>query len=328
MTYSLRRIALHKIIDAASVLDRLALSKSTVIEDIRYELINKCKFSDLWPHEQISADQLRMDAYYENIQGLVSPGSVVLDLGTSTGILTIWASRLASAVYAINHSQFLIEITRKFAKGNSIHNIKFCCAHTSAYQPPEAIDILILEQMGAWLANESMIPNLVDMRNRALKAGGRILPNRFSLFVEPVELKDEWHVPFIWDQHAYGVDLSQLRNEAAIRKVITLTESKPVWQLYLETVNPRETPRTVTIRRTIERSGRLDGLAVWFDSGTTEGIWLTTQPSAPQIPWQLSIVRTAPRHFEAGMSVNFKVTPALGGRPEVAIGFRQARSCR
>jgi hypothetical protein len=148
------------------------------------------------------------------------------------------------------------------------------------------------------------------------------------LFVEPVELKDEWHVPFIWDQHAYGVDLSQLRNEAAIRKAITLTESKPVWQLYLETVNSRETPRTVTVRRTIERSGRLDGLAVWFDSGTKEGAWLTTQPSAPQIPWQLSIVRTAPRHFEAGMSVNFKVTPALRGRPVVAIGFRQARSCR
>jgi len=102
----------------------------------------------------------------------------------------------------------------------------------------------------------------------------------------------------------------------------------PTRPLYLETVNSRETPRTVTVRRTIERTGRLDGLAVWFDSGTKQGTWLTTQPSAPQIPWQLSIVRTAPRHFEAGMSVNFKETPALRGRPEVAIGFRQARSCR
>lgn len=42
-------------------------------------------------HQLMLDDQIRMAAYKNAIQEVVKPGMVVLDLGTGTGILGLWA---------------------------------------------------------------------------------------------------------------------------------------------------------------------------------------------------------------------------------------------
>ncbi|MEZ5294888.1 MAG: hypothetical protein R2697_01020 [Ilumatobacteraceae bacterium] len=53
--------------------------------------------------------------------------------------------------------------------------------------------------MGDELFNENMLQNILDLRDRVLRPGGRILPGRFRLFVEPVTLHDDMRVRRFWN---------------------------------------------------------------------------------------------------------------------------------
>ena len=53
------------------------------------------------------SDQVRLDAYRRAIEETVQPGDVVVDAGSGTGILALYAAKAgARKVYAIEQSDF------------------------------------------------------------------------------------------------------------------------------------------------------------------------------------------------------------------------------
>lgn len=135
----------------------------------------------------------------------------MLDLGTGTGILAFFAAlRQAKQVYAIDHAE-IIEVAKALAELNELTNITFLKASSQQVTLPEKVDILVQEQMGSWIFNENMLDSVLDLRDRVLKAGGKILPGKFELFVEPVQLKAEYRVLLIWEQQLHGIDFTPLQ---------------------------------------------------------------------------------------------------------------------
>ena len=51
-----------------------------------------------------------------------------------------------------------------------------------------------------------------------LKATGRILPSQFEFYLEPVCLKDDHRVPFLWENNPCGIDYGFLKNSKDIDK--------------------------------------------------------------------------------------------------------------
>ncbi len=112
--------------------------------------------------------------------------------------MAILAARQGTKVYAIDHSDF-IHVAEQIAKHNGIDNIQFLKMNSREFTCPEKADYILHEQIGDDLFDENMIVNLLDLKQRALKDNGVIFPGRFELFLEPVALKNDYPVPFIWE---------------------------------------------------------------------------------------------------------------------------------
>jgi type I protein arginine methyltransferase len=178
---------------------------------IAYASRNRQAFTSFYEHEKMLADSVRVDTYAKALEKHIRPGDVVVDVGTGTGILSFLAVRARpKIVHAIDHSDS-IEMAEVLARSNGITGIELHKIHSRAFDPAEMADVIIHEQIGDLLFEERMVETLLDLRDRVLKPGGRIVPGRFSFYISPVQLNDDDAVPFGWEQTLHGVDFSVLR---------------------------------------------------------------------------------------------------------------------
>lgn len=276
---------------------------------ILYDLMNETNFSGLSEHEEMLSDRVRVEAYHRAIHAQVGPGDVVVDLGTGTGLLACMASRAgASKVYAVEHGE-IIELAREIAAHNGCDNIEFVRANSREFEAPEPVDVIVHEQMGDELFNENMVANVVDLRDRCLRAGGRILPGRFRLFVEPVCFAETHRVRRFWNiELPDGLDLSPTR-QSLIAARFDSDRMDQIWARPGAVAGTAGTPsplvefdlhdlRTIdelqidhVVDRTMATDGVVDGLCVWFETAFPDGTGFTTSPLEPTTSWGNRVFR-------------------------------------
>jgi protein arginine N-methyltransferase 1 len=280
-----------------------------------YREVNGRMFANLYEQERMLADQPRMNFYAEVIRRHVQPGDRVIDLGTGTGILAAWASRRGAArVYAIDHSEIL-EHAKTIARHNQIQNVEFIHVHSSAFVLQEKVDVIVHEQMGDCLFDEGMVANVLDLRDRLLKPGGLILPSKFELYCEPVKLKDERLVPFLWELNVHGYDYSCMercrpqetqyyhRSSSDLGFVDHfLGDPEPVLTIDLQTLHESDIPLDLHFTRRVEKEGRLDGYVVYFRTFVDDDLSLGSGPLDPaRAPhWGFRFLRTDRDEFYVG----------------------------
>ena len=268
-----------------------------------YDIHNKEEFGNLYEHEKMLADSVRINMYKSAIKKYIGPNDIVLDLGTGTGILAFFAAKQkAKKVYAIDHSDF-INVAREVAKHNKFENIEFIQTNSRNFKPKVKIDIIIHEQIGDYLFNENMIQNLMDLKNRVLKLGGRIIPGKFELYLEPVHLKDSFNVPFIWENELYGVDFGFLRkhfksleefkpqdykqewlDSEAIEDF--LCETDPIYSFDLNTLkSEKDVPHSIQCTKHVVKPGYLDAFCLYFNVKFDDDIQFDTSPLTPATHW-------------------------------------------
>jgi type I protein arginine methyltransferase len=292
-------------------------------DEARYRRFNERYFASWHEQERMLADQPRMDFYAALIERHVRPGDHVVDLGTGTGILAALAARRgASRVHAIDHSEILNH-ARLLVARNGITNVEFHAVHSRQFRLPEPVDVILHEQMGDALFDEDMVNNILDLRDRLLKPGGRVLPSRFEFYCEPVMINPRRHVPFIWRLKVHGFDYSSLewdrpqdpayyRLAAGDGAVVDhlLAPPKPVLTVDLETLQPADLPRELQYERLVSRPGSFDGLVVYFRVHGGDGLTLTTDPADPaRAPhWGFRILRTETVEVAAGDRIRVGLT--------------------
>lgn len=270
-----------------------------------YTAANRNFFSSFLEHEKMLADNVRVDTYYTAIQKYVKKDDIVIDLGTGTGILSFLASKKSpSKIYAIEHSD-IIESARKAAIHNNISCIEFVNVNSREFNIQIKADIIIHEQIGAYLFDENMIDNILDLRDRVLKKDGKIIPGKFEFFVEPVELKKNHRIPFIWEQQIHGIKFdcfSDLKNEtgANYRMILIrpesvnkfVSESERLIYFDLETTERDSIPLNYKFTRRINQDCEINGLIIFFNIIFDEKIKISTSPFLSETHWNIPLLRT------------------------------------
>jgi ubiquinone/menaquinone biosynthesis C-methylase UbiE len=139
-------------------------------------------------HALMLDDRLRMTAFRTAVHEVVRPGSVVVDLGTGTGILARWALEAGAArVYGIDFNAAVLRtaVDRIAEAGFSD---RFHPRQGLSYdiELPERADVVISETLGNLADNESCVPILADARARFLAADGVMIPSQVESYLVPV----------------------------------------------------------------------------------------------------------------------------------------------
>lgn len=284
-------------------------------EQENYSQNNRWIFAQYAEQERMLADKPRMAFYQEMVKRHIKPGDQVIDLGTGTGILAAFASwQGASKIHAIDHS-VIIEEARVLAAFNKIKNVEFHAIHSSKFMVEKRVDVILHEQMGDVLFDEEMVTNVLDLRDRLLKRKGKILPARFELYCEPVQLRDDRAVPFIWELNVGGFDFSPLKDRRhqnsgyysfseTDQSLVDhfLCEPIPLLTFDLHTLKESELPIEITVAAKVVQGGRMDGYAVYFRALVDDDLALSTSPldrgRAPH--WGYRILRTHQFQVEQG----------------------------
>jgi protein arginine N-methyltransferase 1 len=138
-------------------------------------------------------DHKRTSAYHRAIldNRRQFEGKVVLDVGTGSGILAMFAARAgARKVYAVEATS-MAEQARRLIKANQLDNIVTVIQGTmETVELPEKVDIIISEWMGYLLLRESMLDSVLVARDRFLKPGGAMYPSHARLIWAPIKARE------------------------------------------------------------------------------------------------------------------------------------------
>src|SRR6186713_1692550 len=166
-------------------------------------------------HRIYLSDRARLAAYSAAISRVVRPGDVVLDLGCGTGILGLLACRAGAArVYAIDATG-MIEVARRLARDNGLTD-RIVHLNTLSLDArlPEPVDVVMCDQMGCFGIDAGVVEYMTDARERFLRPGGTLIPQRLTLTVAPVEKTDLRPQVEFWNTAPAGFEFGSVRKWA------------------------------------------------------------------------------------------------------------------
>lgn len=230
------------------------------------------------------ADRGRTGAYAQALRARVTAESVVLDLGTGPGILTLLAC-LAGArkVFAVE-ADTIIEVAREIVSANGYGDrVEFIQALSTDVTLPEKVDVIVSDIHGVLPWHGPSPASILDARDRFLKPGGVLIPMADTIMAALVSVPDiHRRIVEPWRE------LCGLNGEPGRRRAVNtwgqrwcppeaLLVEPAIWArldyLWLESPNVRG-----TVSWTIERACEAHGLCLWFDCETAPGCGFSNSP--------------------------------------------------
>ena len=232
-------------------------------------------------------DAARMNGYARALEQAVRRDSVVIDIGTGTGIFALIACRLgARRVYAIEPAD-VIQIAREIAAASGCGDrIEFIQAMSTDVTLPERAHVVISDLSGALPWFHRHIESIADARRRFLAPDGVLIPLRDTVWAAAVEQPDVYarHMG-PWDNAPFGLDMQAARRivantclQASVMPDNVLTDV-PRWAaLDYAVADDPDVRGRVTL--TTMRGGTAHGIALGFDRILADGICFSNAPDA------------------------------------------------
>lgn len=279
-------------------------------------------YEDVEVQRLMLEDEPRTEAYKKAIFGNRNKieGKVVLDVGSGTGILSIFCAKAgAKKVYAVEASN-MAKLSREIIKENSmteVIEVRQCLV--SELELTEKVDVIVSEWMGFFLFHEGMLSAVIESRDRFLKPDGILIPESADLWVAPCRLPkyfDYWN-----DVHGIKMQsLGKFQRENQKEPVVSdvdetdlIAEESVVKSVFLKTVKQDDIKqfrfRTLVVATS---DGKYQGLCLWFVCNFSldedELLFLSTKPGDRKTHWkQTAIVFPFELEVEKGDPIAFEL---------------------
>jgi SAM-dependent methyltransferase len=235
------------------------------------------------------ADRVRLEAYVQALRGAVRSGSIVVDIGTGTGIMAVLACQLgASRVFAIEPSS-IIQVAREIAAANHCADkIEFFEDISTKVTLPIRADVIVSDLRGVLPLAEQHIPSIADARKRFLAPGGVLIGRKDMIWAAVVEAPECYgKLVDPWESNTLGQDLSVARRmivNYSPKSRFTpdqLLVSPQLWATidYAVVENPDIQGE---LHWTVQRDGTGHGIAVWFETELADGVRFSNAPGEPK----------------------------------------------
>lgn len=237
-------------------------------------------FIGLNHHRLMLADGPRMRTYQRAIEARVRPGMRVMDLGTGTGILAMWAARAGAQVVAVEPTA-IIGVAERVARDNGLADrITFVRETSQALTLDAPVDLVVTECMGNFFVTDEMQPVLRDLP-RHLAPGGETLPRRISLHVAGAMLPF-WKEIAFWTEPIGGFDYTGALDFATQQAYVVASDEELLATEIAQVADfPLvEAPNTLTLTASLAVTHKrmLHAVVGWFDADLADGVVLSTRP--------------------------------------------------
>jgi SAM-dependent methyltransferase len=233
-------------------------------------------------------DRARIDAYTRALASVITPTSVVLDIGTGLGTFGLIAARLGAArVYAIDATNITALAERNARANGFADRVEVLCGRAIDAELPEPVDVIVSDLSGALPLFEEHLPSVIHARDRFLEPGGTLIPQRDRLFCAPLsdaalyaDLLAPWRsVP--------GIDLTAAETMAlhaphALRVDPDRLAAEPRCWGELDYATLRSPDVSASLEWTLATTCDLHGIVLWFESTLQGDITISSGPRFPE----------------------------------------------
>jgi len=242
------------------------------------------------------ADKGRMDPYVMALRDAVAHDSIVMDIGTGTGVFALLACHFgARHVYAIEPND-AIQVGRELAAANGFSKkITFIQALSNKITLPEKANIIISDMRGMLPLCAHHLPAIIDARQRHLARAGSLIPSQDIMrvaLIEAADLYQRYAAP--WNGNKFGIDMQatmrwvknsfwtdRVGKDSKDSKERIVGEPKTWVTLDYQTL---ESPNVVgEVVWQLKQPATVHGIRVWFDTVLAEGVGFSNAPDQTEL---------------------------------------------
>jgi protein arginine N-methyltransferase 1 len=270
-------------------------------------------------HHSMLADELRTTSFLSAIEATVKPGDVVVDIGTGTGVLSVFAAKAgASRVYAIEQDP-IIAVAREIASRNGLSDtITFVEGGSLEVELPEKADVLVSETIGNMALDEGIITWITDAKERFLRPEGIAIPLDIDVIASLICVPAEYEQIERWARPLLGLDFAPLRHVARNNvHWVDLSRAefatRPVSLFSTDFTGDPVPMSTVTTVEAI-KDVNVHGIGVWFRSSLTADIHITNEAPNAVPSWEHGFLPlNAPMPVRRGEAIEMEVGSSTNG---------------
>lgn len=267
-------------------------------------------------------DDVKNDAYLEAMRAVITPESIVLDLGAGLGLFGLLAAKMgAKRVFLVEPEQ-VATVAEKLVKENGLESkVEVFRGRIEQVDLPEKVDIVVSVLTGNFLLSEDLLPSLFYARDKYLKGGGVMVPDSAFMMAGLLTMPRFHQTQVgIWSEPYRGLSWSSCRGIAAN----TVYRNRDFFQEH-ELISPpveihemdfsTENSTDLTVKRvlSVEKEGTAHAIAGWFRMSLGER-WLSTGPDDLPTHWTpLLLPLDPPLSCSVGDEVSISLRRPPGG---------------
>jgi len=237
-------------------------------------------------HRDYLSDEVRLACFRKAVREVVQPGDIVVDLGSGTGVLGLYACQAgASRVYSIDQGSVL-GLAQQLCRANGFADrVSFLKRSSLQAELPEKVDVVVADQMGPFGFEAGILEYFHDAQQRFLKRNGKMIPSGIDLWVAPVEIPELYANVEFWDNRPANLDFAAVRAVAVNTGYTAAFEpkhllSEPVKLASIDLTTSTAAGFKVKSSHIITKPGLMHGVGGWFSVQLSPGVSMTNSPLA------------------------------------------------
>ncbi|CAI2350185.1 unnamed protein product [Caenorhabditis sp. 36 PRJEB53466] len=254
-------------------------------------------------HMRMMNCQTRNDAFNRAITlHIKNRNTVVFDIGSGCGLLSVLAAKQTNAVVALEHNTVLAKLSKEILKRNGVeqrvqvHNI-----HSTQFRTTQKADVIVSETLDCSAFGERIIETFLDAHERFAHADTVFIPSKVSVYIRLFSCRE------IFDTHAQDYGGVRYRSEfvktgdadpdqpywcckkAEFKQIEYLTAPEPIITCDLTSVDDLKRCMLLSeaLKITADTSGVAHGFAIFFTADLTGEIVLNSSATRA---WDIGIV--------------------------------------